>query len=1077
MTVITRTEPDDSERLRRSLSKEQGPTDEQRDASLGFGPRSRGFGQDQDPTSVSFPFLRRIAKDHGVAMGLHYTESPLLRAQWYISASDARAASFADNLIRPIYGSTVSAVLRFLWAGFSPAVKNTVAVNPSWTYVVDGEVKQVWPSTAVDALVYKPLKILAPEACRIVYDDNGAWNGIQWDEHYVGAGGFVISGRQRPNIDLTHSFWATLGAETVDGDPYGFARVAYCAPIFHMYRYIWTLLAHAFENSADPGPEVYFPKDENKDEDDETNRETALRIGKRKRSGSTVAIPSDVYEDFQNRTTNIPKWKIEYSDVKTEFAPIQEFLGYLETLKFRCVTADTLIDCPRDYIKHPHGVAISDLKPGQIVWTFNETERVFQLRPIKRSMQTLKQQDVYEVVLSNGQIIKATAAHPFLTTTDVLGWKRLDELQVGERLLNFKFDLDRYVKINPITGMGFGHPAKEYRHVAAAIFREDLDGNHVHHVDERHANSSSDNLRLMAHVDHLRLTQTGMRRSEETRAKIGAANTRKDMAERIVELQKIDDDLIYCYSATVEEVTELREERSEAIRDLLADGKTQREVAGLMGISKALVKKIVAGEDKGVGMKGRYVFSIRKCESCDRDYVPTGNRQMRCQACAFNNNFVSQREYHAGRRNKPLTWEDMADSVDVLSISFHSVQDVWDVEIDTDDDGCRNFVAGGVVLHNSLMMSEQSLSEGQGGSSSRNVAQVMSSQRDSAQASLMDLVIKVIMDQLVKPAMAINMPWYEGPLEMKTIGFGKEDNDVVRQMFQLAGQKDLSEFGIDLRRLADSRGFPMLDHAEQERMKQRMIAQANSTQTPAVEPTQGRRAIVTQSGFGEMVYHQLHDRIDLSSREDGDFVASLPRSATWEDRGILDAARELRGHLADAEKRSDQINLTDLVVDVQRCLYRAYDSALETTARALSVAPMERSSFTSEDLDRRSRAIVGELLDESRFDDASGLAVREIAAARNRAVVEVCMLDDVAVQVLEDGPERGRVVKPAEAIGLGEVRPLVKAPESLEIRRERLDGEHMARYDEDACVVLLSVDLPPEQEADFMIALGDRMAA
>jgi hypothetical protein len=705
MTVITRTEPDDSARLRKSLEREQGPTAEQRDPTQGFGARM-GYGDNEDPTNVSFPFLRRIRRDHGVAMGLHYTESPPLRAAWFMQADDARAAAFADNLIRPIYGTTVSIINRFLWAGFSPAVKDTVKVNPGWTYMVDGEAKQVWDSTAVDALVYKPLKELVPEACRLMYDSSGRWSGIKWDQHYMGTGGFVLAGQRTPDIDLVHSFWATLSRQGEDGNPYGFPRCAYVAPIFHMYRYIWKLLAHAFENSADPGPEVGFPSD------DPDGKATALLIGRRKRSGSTIAIPTDVYKDFQDRNTNIPKWKISYSDTKTEFAALQQFLGYLETLKFRA-----------------------------------------------------------------------------------------------------------------------------------------------------------------------------------------------------------------------------------------------------------------------------------------------------------------------------------------------------------------------------LLMSEQSLTEGDGGSSSRNVAQVMSSQRDAAAATLMDQIIEVIMEQLVRPAMAINMPWYQGRLEMRTIGLGKEDDDVVRQIFQLAGQKDLSNFGIDLNRLADSKGFPMLDPAERERQRKQMVEAANKTMTPAVEPTQGRRALVTQTGFGEMVYHQLHDPISLSSRDDGDFVASLPQTVTWEDRQVVDAARELRSHLAEAVKSPEPDRIA-LAVDVQRCLYRAYDAALSATARDLRVKPARRDDGATELLDHRARMIVFEALTEdARLEH---LAQIEIAGVRNNAVSDVCLLADVQVQIIESGPWRGRIMAPEDAIDLGQIcdlRPVPRAPDNLEIRKQKLDGEHMARYDEDAGVVLLSEDIDPQTEADFMIALGDRMVA
>lgn len=807
MTTISRTEPRDSERLRRQAAAvDQGPTDQQRDSFEGiFSRLYSNVGDPQDPTNVSFPFLRRMRRHHDIAFGLHLTRTPLIKSSFFFEADDARVAAFADNIVRPIFGSTMLTISRILDFGFSPATQNREVINPAWTYMVDGEMKKVWDSSAVGVLAPKPLVPLRPESSRLAYDAKGRWNGILWDEDYSGRGGFYINGVVKPQIDLTHSVWASLDPELEDGDPYGHARLAYCAPIFHLYRWLWTLLGRAFENNADPGPNVGFPEDDGAVPDGEmSNKEVALMIARRKRSGSSTAMPSTPYSNYANdRTTSQLQWFIEYIKTETDFESMQAFLGYLDAMMYRA-----------------------------------------------------------------------------------------------------------------------------------------------------------------------------------------------------------------------------------------------------------------------------------------------------------------------------------------------------------------------------LLIPEQSAIEGSGSSSSRNVVTNLSSQRDTSQIVLMQQIIdNVIMKQIVAPAMAINMPWYSGRLEMKVLGFGQQDNDVVRQLFQLIGQGDFESFGIDKRRLADSQGLPMIGDAEfakeLKRREEQAVQIGAGTQPPPVTPTQGKRAFTTQTGFTdqfgnpEMAYVQLNDPVDLSSTADGDFVASLSQTETWQEPDVVDIARTLRAKseellswayrdaaifiskrkldldeqydietgqlLLDNDQRTrravyrlmqlwspNQERLERFHSDVRRALAKAYDktaylylSKLQSPARASS-----RDEIATQWLSEQSTRLVKnvmlttrnelavfmtdcalegrtskEIAQDIREHFASFPATRamiiaktEIAQAYNHAAITTGIAAGVKKIQLDDG----KILNITEALsepGESAIRLLPKAPDNLEIRRETLDGEHLARYDEGAEVILLSTDITAKDESDYLILLGRRFAA
>jgi hypothetical protein len=814
MATIIRTTDREREALRRAaLAADQGPNDE---AQANVYPRQSQLellGDPQDPTNVTFPFLRRMRRDHMVAMGLHFISMPIVKAPFYYEADDARAAAFADNLIRPIYGKLVLTILRMLWAGYSPAAKNFEVVNPAWRYLDEqGNIKRVWDEGPVGAVVYRPVTQLKPENALPAFK-NGRFNGITYDGRYGGNGYFIIDGQRKPDIDLLHSMWAAHDVESEDGSPFGFARIAHCAPIFHMYRFVWTLLGRAMENNADPGPIVRYPQDDPgfRDTDGKTvtNVSTALKIGRRRRSGSTIAMPSDVYVDFQDKPTGVKKWDLEYPTVNTSFAEIQEFLGFLESAKLRA-----------------------------------------------------------------------------------------------------------------------------------------------------------------------------------------------------------------------------------------------------------------------------------------------------------------------------------------------------------------------------LWVQEQGLIEGSGGQSNRNVASEFGDKRDESQVVLMGQIDEVIDEQFVKPAMAMNMPWYEGKLVKKSLGFGSADDQIVQQVIQLAGQAQskgtLATFGVDVRRLLESRGFPMLDHAAQQKLLDEAAKEASKTPTPVVTPTQGRRALVTQTGFNETMYQQIPDAIVLS--EDGDFVAALPSTDVFGDKQVLASTRDLRtasaGFLswayadfaryvgkqksldlaAELEALADEdllvgtdkvtrvVNkvidgwrpkaekLTDYRKRAQSVFQRVFDRTtgiqLEKVGSSVKLNSTDKAAAAW--LDARGAELVTGILETTRaqlaevladgvregkstsevakdirahFDGfpatrAAAIARTEIGEAYNYATARAGIAAGLAKAQLIDGNQdkpckdrNGKIVDLADALKQRlnhtnctfYIRLLAKATAAFEVRYERLDGLH-ARYDADTETVLFSPDIAAHDEAAYLLAIGDLLA-
>lgn len=313
-----------------------------------------------------------------------------------------------------------------------------------------------------------------------------------------------------------------------------------------------------------------------------------------------------------------------------------------------CVTGDTPVDCPRNYEQFPEGIPISRIKPGQLVWTFNETTKLFELKRVKKVKQTQHNQKIFRLTLDNGKTIRATGGHPFLRRDGT--WCKLEELHPGDSLMPLYHDFEPLVKVDPDARGGW---KPEHRIVAETVWGEDeLKGFHIHHKQERHVDSSEDNLSRLTPSEHFSLTHKGKPLGRVARANM--SNSQRAWFDKATP-----------------------EEKARRLKHLPnAQGKIY------IGLSpeerKAKWKKI---HPRGSWMTGRVL-------------TPKELHHLRV---------IGQKGADARKRNvqeqemlRLASLRNTLNNHKVIAVVPDGREDVWDMEVEDN----HNFVVNGVVLHN-----------------------------------------------------------------------------------------------------------------------------------------------------------------------------------------------------------------------------------------------------------------------------------------------------------------------------------------------------------------------------------------
>lgn len=175
-----------------------------------------------------------------------------------------------------------------------------------------------------------------------------------------------------------------------------------------------------------------------------------------------------------------------------------------------CLVGDTLVDTPRDLVKHPQGIPIRDLVgTSPLVYSFDGQRLVLARGCNVR--QTGTKRAVYRVRLTAGQPrsqfappleITGTQDHRFMLRDG--SYRMIQDLSPGDSLMPLyrRCRDGKYIWINRNDG------TMELEHRMVGAFLEQrplLDSEDAHHEDTNTFNNREDNIEVLDHIRHMAL--------------------------------------------------------------------------------------------------------------------------------------------------------------------------------------------------------------------------------------------------------------------------------------------------------------------------------------------------------------------------------------------------------------------------------------------------------------------------------------------------------------------------------------------------------------------------------------------
>jgi hypothetical protein len=300
-----------------------------------------------DPTRISYMqkyFMSRT--DTMIRLGLHYTKVPLINAPYHFESDDPQAAAFVDNAYRRIHVQLMLGMLTKLDMGFSALVKNFKQIDPpDWKYEDDnGNEKKVWTSK-LQPVVWSAPDVLPPYGAQPVFDKatGRIFQGIKHPFLNLNGGTSSSGDQYDPDIPVEYALWVTNEKESVWGDWYGWPATAPAFRYWWSYWYRWLMGDRHFEADADPPIIVWGPADEKYPDPTDpskqiTSQELGLLIAESVRNGSSLFMPSDMYEsEIDGRLSHSPKWKIDVLRNAENMKVFQESFDYSDTMKLRAM--------------------------------------------------------------------------------------------------------------------------------------------------------------------------------------------------------------------------------------------------------------------------------------------------------------------------------------------------------------------------------------------------------------------------------------------------------------------------------------------------------------------------------------------------------------------------------------------------------------------------------------------------------------------------------------------------------------------------------------------------------------------
>jgi len=346
-----------------------------------------------------------------------------------------------------------------------------------------------------------------------------------------------------------------------------------------------------------------------------------------------------------------------------------------------------------------------------------------------------------------------------------------------------------------------------------------------------------------------------------------------------------------------------------------------------------------------------------------------------------------------------------------------NTQRAWDFKfLETPSDALRIFDGRfnylNVMKLRSVWVPEQAFIEGEGGTSSRNVAAQMAEIFIESQALLMDEIDDEINRFMIPQILLVNFPEFVnngGSARKVSHGFRKEDIDFYKQVLQLVGQSqpELIANNIDIMELLRRMNTPLKDARELEIERQQVAAQQALGGPPLVGPNAGRNVGVVPNpgstnggsipavpsggngaaaGFEDRrfstVYIQPNEYIELSDVDD--FLTGLPLTKHYMDKTLRSLTVQLRKQWEAHFRRLypdfaryvagvDKIDLSDEEKKL-RVTKKTGERAANRLMKGWSV-----SSVILEELADKSRALIRKMVDRgARLDQQKSRKEGEI---------------------------------------------------------------------------------------------------
>lgn len=851
-TTVTRTNgaptaevtPEEAAKIRSSIgAKEQAPSSRVQSVFNNWREVSDQLGDPFEVERVPLSKLRAMRRDPMLAFGLSFTKNPHVAAQWYINASsnagpNAQVAAHLDHDLRRIFPSFVLQYLNSLDFGYQAIAKRFEFRIPSGTYIEisdSGEqVEQpIWSEGGIQPIAWKPFVALRPEGVQPIWNNLGEFDGIEYS----------------PQGTAFQSYLGSIGATSSTGGGSGGDNSDETYKI-DLYHSLWVtnerdqnfgcspydepvLTTNGWKLIGELDPDVdrlvTYDRRKNKIARREY-REIGgkFEVGHRPYSGDLITISAG---DFSTRVTPNHKLTVRWTP---------------EAEKFWAVYIMRKGDWWRigtTKLHKEHGHACSGVGNRMTVEGADDAWII--------SLHESKHDALYAETLLSNQYgipdITFRAANGVLTTEDLEAiWAKLDSATPAKRLL-------RERKLDPELPF--------YTRNAALNKRE-------------------------------RATQAGMR----TRWTIFAANLLPGVMEVPTDPGDSDDPVWQSFEISHEhfegDVYSLEVPPS---HHYVSNGIiTQNSVFGYARLAYAY----------------RYWWSYwfrwaiadrafeRKADPSVLVYHPDGE---------FINPDTGERLSHS---EYALLMGERMRSGGVIALPSEVYEDAngrgtirqWEIDFTKDSVNFEPFDKSFDYLDvqklRSLWIPEQAFLEGKGGTSSRNVAGELGDSFIESQKTLNSMIVEAINRWLIPQWLAVNYPEFVvdgGSAEIIVQGFADEDVEFMRRLIELVGQQESGAREIaklvDLKKILQDKGAPIVSFAEQQRRDQELADEAAATQAPPTDnPIPGGTAVIpTATGFA---YSAIPDTIYLSD-SGNEFIENLPSSPHYEDKAIKGFSRQL----------------------------------------------------------------------------------------------------------------------------------------------------------------------------------------